>query len=124
MSELQLHGFNLSASLFASSISVPEDKVTCRSKRDGGDGTKGVQLPLIITMLTDVILPIFVPGGEKKTLSREDKYQTVTFITDLSPVDQNKVKCVSGCLCDGIPNIFQSWSPRGGQTCHPRVSVG
>ncbi len=71
MSELQLHGFNLSAALLSPSVSVPEDKVSCRSQRDGGDGTEGVQLLLVITMLTHVILPIFVPDGQKNTVSRE-----------------------------------------------------
>ena len=70
VSELQLHGVDLSAALFPPSISVPEDKVSCSSQRDRGDGTEGVQLPLIIAMLTHVILPIFVPGGENNTFSR------------------------------------------------------
>lgn len=70
-SELQLHRFDLSAALFPPSISVPEDEVSCCPKRDGGDGTEGVQLLLVITMFTHVILPIFVPGGEKSTFSRE-----------------------------------------------------
>ena len=71
MSKLQLHGFDLSVALFSPSISVPEDKVSWRSQRDRGDGTEGVQLLLIVTMLTHVILPIFVPGGEKNTFSRK-----------------------------------------------------
>lgn len=71
MSEFQLHEFNLSPALFSPSISVPEDKVSCRSQRNRGDGTEGVQLFLVIPMLTHVILPVFVPGGEKNTDSRE-----------------------------------------------------
>lgn len=30
------------------------------------------------------------------------------------PVDQNKVKCVSCCVCDSIPNVLQSRGPRRG----------
>lgn len=52
-----------------------------------------------------------------------DNHQTVTFETPSSPVDQNKVKCLSSCMCDSIPNIFQRWSPRARQPCNPRISV-
>lgn len=65
MSELQLHRFNLSAVLFSTSISVPEDEITRCSQRDGGNGTEWVQLLLVIPMLTNVVLPVFVPGAKK-----------------------------------------------------------
>lgn len=71
MSELQLHRFDLSVALFSPSISVPEDKVSWSSQGDGGDGTEGVQLLFIITMLTHVIVTIFVPAGEQSTFSRD-----------------------------------------------------
>lgn len=66
MSELQLHRFNLSPGCFSPSISVPEDKVSCRSERDRGDGTEGVQLFFVIAVLSHVILAIFIPGGEEE----------------------------------------------------------
>lgn len=73
MSELQLHGFNLSTGLISPRVSVSEDEVSRRSKRDRGDGTEGIQLLLIITMLPHVILPILVPGGgERNTFSDGD----------------------------------------------------
>lgn len=66
MSELQLHWFNLSPGCFSPSISVPEDKVSCRSERDRGNGTEGVQLFFAIAVLSHVILAIFIPGGEEE----------------------------------------------------------
>lgn len=42
-----------------------EDEVPCCSQRDRRDGTAGVQLLLVVTVLAHVILPIFVPDGEK-----------------------------------------------------------
>lgn len=71
MSELQLHGFNLSVARFSPSIPVPEDEVSRRSKRDGGDGTEGVQLLFVITVLAHVILSIFIPGVQTNTFRRE-----------------------------------------------------
>lgn len=112
MSELHLHGFDLSTGLISPRVFVPEDEVSCRSKRDRGDGTEGVQLLFIITMLPHVILPILVPGGEERnTFSRETR-QPESFTTNVSPVDKHKVKCLSGCFCYSIPDIFQSRRPR------------
>ncbi len=71
MRKLQLHRLNLSAGMFSPSVSVPEDKVSSCSKRDRGDGTERVQLLLVIPMLSHVILPIFVPGREKNTFSKD-----------------------------------------------------
>lgn len=67
--KFQLHRFNLSAAPFSSSVSVSEDKVSSCSQRDGSNGTGWVQLLFVITMLPHVILPVFVPGGERSTLS-------------------------------------------------------
>lgn len=78
VSELQPHGLDLSAALFSPSVSVPEDEVSSCSQRDRGDGTEGVQLLLVITMLAHVILPVFVPNRAKNTFSRETQ-QTVIF---------------------------------------------
>lgn len=79
VSELQLHGFNLSVARFAPSISVPEDEVSWRSKRDGGDGTEGVQLLFVITVLTHVILSIFIPGVQMNTFSGENNIKLWPF---------------------------------------------
>lgn len=65
VSELQLHRFNLSAALLSSRVSVFEEEVPRCSQRDRRDGTAGVQLLLVVTVLAHVILPIFVPDGEK-----------------------------------------------------------
>lgn len=64
VSQLQLHGIDLSAAPFPSSISVSKDKVSSCSQRDGSDGTGRVQLLLVVPMLPHVILSIFVPGGD------------------------------------------------------------
>lgn len=44
--------------------------------------------------------------------------------THFSPVDQNKVEYVSRGGRDGIPNVFQCWSPRRGHPSDPRIGVG
>lgn len=66
VSQLQLHGLDLSPGRFPSSVSVPEDKVTRCPQGDGGNGANGVQLPFIIAVLTHVIQAVFVPGGEEE----------------------------------------------------------
>lgn len=127
MSELQLHRFNLPPGCFSPSISVPENKVSCRSERDRGDGTEGVQLFFIITVLSHVILAIFIPGGEeeKNSTCSPNTYETemLEVLKLLLPVDQNEVKCVTCCFCDSISNILQRWSPWRGHSCDARVSV-
>lgn len=71
MSQLQFYRLNLPWCLFSPGISVPEDEVPRSSQRDGGDGTEWVQLPFVISVLTHVVLPVFVPGGAKETFSKE-----------------------------------------------------
>lgn len=93
MSELQLHRFNLSAALFSTSVPVPEDEVSCRPQRDRGDGAKGVQFSLIVTMLAHVILPIFVPGAaEKNTLRAGTLKSPGSFMNEHSVVPHLLIK--------------------------------
>lgn len=68
MSQLQLYRLHPLLGHFPPSISVSEDKITHSPQGDRSDGTEGVQLLFIISMLTHVIQPVFVPGKEEKHL--------------------------------------------------------
>jgi len=75
VSELQLHRVHLADAVSPASVSVAKDKVSRRSQRDGGDGSEGVQLPLVVSVLAHVIPTVSVPGGQETTFSRETHIQ-------------------------------------------------
>lgn len=64
-------------------------------------------------------------GKKKLSAGRQiSNWPLQLVFSNFSPVDQNKVKCLSSCFRDSITDIFQGWSPRAGQTCHPGITVG
>lgn len=61
MGQLQLDGLDVACCILPSGSAVPEDKVPASSEGHGCNGTAGNQFPLVISMLTYVVLTIFVP---------------------------------------------------------------
>lgn len=69
MSQLHLHRLHPLLGRFPASVFVSEDEITRCPEGDGSDGTEGVQVPFIVSMLPHVIQPVLVPGREEKCLT-------------------------------------------------------
>ena len=125
MSELQLHRFYLPAALFSPSVSVPEDEVSCCSQRDGGDGDKVGSSSFSSSRCSLMWSCPSLYLVERRALSWCIKLGPLQrLLSHFSPVYQDKVKALSCCFCDSVPDGFQGWSPGAGWTFHPRISVG
>lgn len=64
MFQFQLHRLYETFFWVPASIYMPENEVTRSSKRHCGNGTRRIQLLLVVSVLPDVILTIFIPAEQ------------------------------------------------------------